>query len=471
MMQSLWLYLHFPQLQLDSLLQQCDSSVSHAYVIFDPHTNQICQLNQQAYQTGIRLGMGLGTAAMLNAELQVVTYQPKFSKQQLHNIAQSLYLVTSDISFFAPDGLLLRVHNMLNLYGSLTTYWQALSQQLSTQQVSFHYATGHSPLAARLLARSAWDKVTDDHSSIHQAMASIALTNSDLAPQVVTKLARVGVHNIKSLLSLSVAELAKRFDIEVATYLGKLTAEIPHPVDFFHPKKAFECFTELLYEIENTQILQRPISQLLQKLESFLKTRDLLTQSLIFTFYQRDAQSIQLNVHSQQGEYLAEAWATLTALKLEHVKLEAPIFAINLQAENSYLRSPEKQDLFAHKRGALSRLQLVSLLQAKLGDSAVFSPQLTADYRPEHSLVQQTCLINKPHQFALFALRPSFLLSPPQPLQEKVSIAYGPERIETGWWDCQSVTRDYFIAQNVQAQWYWIFKTPEGAWYLHGVFS
>jgi protein ImuB len=472
-MQNIWLYLYFPNLQLDALLQQNPESNIHtqAYVILDEQTSQICQLNHSAYQAGIRLDMGLGTAAMLNGDLQVIAYQQEITKNRLNDIAQSLYLVTSDICFFNDNSLLLRVHNMLNLYGDLTSYWQVVQDQLSLQQVRFHYATGHSPLAARLLAITAWDQVTDNIDVIKKAVQNTPLQHTDLTAKAVEKLQRVGVHTIQALLNIPLADIAKRFDIEVATYIGKITAQINNPVSFFHPKKSFDHFIELLYDIENIQVLQAPLSHLLQDLEQFLKTRDLLTQTLIFALIQRDEKPIELVIHSQQGEYLAKSWAVLISLKLENITLSAPVFAIRLKVENSYIRTPDKSDLFAGKQGRLSRLQLISLLQAKLGEEAVYSPTLSNDYRPEQVIQSPKQLTNPIKPFQLYALRPSFLLTPPQRLQEKVTLAYGPERIETGWWDTQPIVRDYFIALNQLGQWYWVFKTPKGNWYLHGVFS
>lgn len=420
-MQKIWLYVYFPNLQLDALLQQNPSSNLHTqgYVILDEQTNQVCQLNHAAYQAGIRLGMGLGTAAMLKADLQVIPYQQKITKNKLNDIAQNLYLVTSDICFFNDNGLLLQVHNMLNLYGNLTSYWQVVQQQLLRQQVHFHYATGHSPLAAKLLAITAWDQITDNIQTIKRAILQTSLQHTDLTVKAVKKLQRVGVHNKQDLLKIPLADIAKRFDIEVATYIGKITAQINHPVSFFHPKKSFDRFIELLYDIENIQILQAPLTQLLQGLELFLKTRDLLTQTLVFTLSQRDEKSIELKVHSQQGEYLAKSWAVLISLKLENITLSAPVFAIRLIVENTYIRTPDKSDLFAGNQGRLSRLQLISLLQAKLGEAAVSTPTLTNDYRPEQVIQNAEGLTKAIQPFKLYALRPSFLLTPPQLLQEK----------------------------------------------------
>ena len=248
-MKEIWLYVYFPNLQLDALLQQDPKSNIHAYVILDEQTTQVCQLNHTAYEAGIRLGMGLGTAAMLKGDLQVIPYQESITENRLNDIAQSLYLVTSDICFFKNNGLLLRVHNMLNLYGNLNVYWQALQQQLLAQQVHFHYATGHSPLAARLLAITAWDQITNDAQRINQAVQHTSLQHTDISTKAVEKLQRVGIHNMQDLLKIPLTDIAKRFAIEVATYIGKISAQTPHPVNFVHPKKSVERVIKLLYDI------------------------------------------------------------------------------------------------------------------------------------------------------------------------------------------------------------------------------
>ncbi|MGJ8681360.1 Y-family DNA polymerase [Paraglaciecola sp.] len=469
-MNKLWLYLCFPQLQLDSLLEQATQAQSSqkAYVIWNEERHQICQLNQTAYQSGIRLGMGLGTAAMLKHDIEVVLYQEKITQGILDDIAHQLYLTTSDISFWGTNGLLLQTHNMLTMYGGLTQYWKMIQQKIP-HNLHYHFATGHSPLAARLLAITAWNKITDNQTQINQALQPLSLEHTELAAHVVKKLARVGLHSIQDLLKIPFADLAKRFDADVVHYIGQLTNQISHPIHFFHPKQFFERYLELLFDIENIHTLLNPLKILLNALALFLKSRDLLTHSLKITLYLRDAQPVELLIQSRQGEYQMQAWLSLITLKFENISLSSPAYAICLKVDNTFIRSPDKQDLFSRKQGTLSRLQLQSLLQAKLGEAALSTPQVSNDFRPE--LMIQNSPTHKSALTQLQAMRPSFLLSPPAPLQEKVSIAYGPERINTAWWDKDIVIRDYFIAYNSAGQWYWVFKTPDGKWYLHGIFS
>ncbi|WP_339770187.1 DNA polymerase Y family protein [uncultured Paraglaciecola sp.] len=469
-MHSLWLYLHFPNLQLDSYALE-ERAITSPLIILDS-TNNIVQLNQAARDLGIKMQMSLGTAAALHRNLQVVPFNPKIEQQQLSLIAQNLYLTVSDISFFSPQGLLLKVHNMLGLYGDLSTLWGMIRKQLASHHVHFSYASGHSPLAAKLLAVKGWNKVTCKHEEIRGALKHINLVFTDLTSKEIGKLNSVGIKTVEQLFSVPFSDLAKRFDTQVITYLGQLRGDFKHPVDFFHPKEHFQQYIELLYEIERSDVLLRPIQHLLTSLENFLLQRDELTQQLHLTLYQRDKTPLNVNIGSQQGEYRARNWSALLTLKFESLILNAPIVALQLATGKTFVRSPDKQDLFLGRQGAVSRLQLVSLLSAKLGENVLFSPGTMNDYRPECAS-KYTPPLEVKESAPLYhsSLRPSLLLPVPIILSEVVSIMHGPERISTGWWDHHAVVRDYFIAMSQNGQWFWIFRTPEKQWFLHGIFS
>ncbi len=488
-MQSLWLYLHFPHLQLDNLCDpaaQASADEWHAntnenkqshlatkpVVILHGKSNSVIQLNQHALDAGIQLGMGLGTAAALNQQLQVLAYNPDVEQKKLLEIAEHLYLVTSDICLFPPNGLLLRIHNMLNLYGGLKAYWQALRGQLSHFNVDYHYATGQSPFAARILARTAWDQISDHLPMLKHQVGLRKLTESELDHKAVKKLTRVGIHNIADLMAISLKDIAKRFDIDLVTYLGRLSGEFHHPIEFFHPQSTFSRYLELLYEISHTDTLLRPMSHLLDGLEQFLKVRDKLTQQVTFTLHQRDADTVVFDVGSAQAEYQAAKWRLLVELKLEQLCLQAPVYALSLTTGTILERSPDKADLFTASKGTLSYLQLISLLQAKLGEHAIKQVTLKDDFRPEAINLYHppNTQLNRV-KTQLQAMRPSFLFTCPLPLSEKVSVIHGPERISTGWWDNNAIIRDYFIAQNQHGQWLWIYRTPNTNWYVHGLFG
>ena len=54
----------------------------------------------------------------------------------------------------------------------------------------------------------------------------------------------------------------------------------------------------------------------------------------------------------------------------------------------------------------------------------------------------------------------------------QIAYFWGPERIETGWWDGPTVRRDYYRVETDNADLWWIYRDlrTEG-WFLHGRFS
>ncbi|WP_087016274.1 Y-family DNA polymerase [Thaumasiovibrio subtropicus] len=478
---TLWLYLHFPSLQLESLFAQqrgqgapeADRLLTEAVIVVDGKRHEIVQMNSAAVAAGVKLGMGLGTAASLCPDLQVIPYEQESEARRLKEIAHWLYLVTSDMAFFPPNGLLLRVTEMLTLYDGLDNYWQHLSEHLNKLGLTYTYSTGYSPYAARLLARSGGNCVTESREWLMQRLKQHALATTELLPNTIEKLSRIGVNDLQTLLNLPMAEIARRFDIELVNYVGRLTGQFKHPIDFYHPPESFERYLELLFDIENVQWLARPLSRLLKEMAAFLKLRDLLALELAVTLHQRDLPESVVTLTSAQGEYSAEKWLALSALTLESVALDGPVMGITLKVVRVTEQRGDDVDLFAGKQGTMMPLELLSLLQAKLGENAVQGVVLTADPRPE--LASQVCmpLYTKSKQIhaAEALLRPSFLLPKPEPLQEKVDVMQGPERIATGWWDSHPVVRDYFVARSGEGRWLWIFRNQRQEWFVHGMFS
>lgn len=78
----LWLYLHFPSLQLDSLFSG-EKQDEHPLIIVDEKTHKVIQANGLALDSGITLGMGLASAAALNHQLQVLPIVLNLKKTDL----------------------------------------------------------------------------------------------------------------------------------------------------------------------------------------------------------------------------------------------------------------------------------------------------------------------------------------------------------------------------------------------------
>tara|TARA_Y100001960_G_scaffold321398_1_gene396119 strand:+ start:211 stop:1611 length:1401 start_codon:yes stop_codon:yes gene_type:complete len=464
---QLWIYLHFPSLQLDALYAE---QSEQPLIIVESKRFKVVQCNNVAKEQGIQTGMGLGSASALCQQLQVHPYDEKVEQKTLLDIAQWLYMVTSDIVLFAPQGILLKVTDMLSLYGGLDTYWQHVSHHLDKLQLSFHFATGLSPFSAMLLAKSGTNFISHDKDAITELVQRYPLTATELETKQVDALSRVGVTHLHQLLELPMQDIARRFDIDLVNYVGRLMGRFKHPMNFYHPPEHFKSYMELLFDIENIQWLEKPLCKLLDKLELFLTLRNQVAYELTLTLHQRDHQDSSISFTSASGDYFAKRWMTLCQLTLESIKLEAPVQGLTLNLARSGELESTSQDIFAGHKGKQSELELISMLQAKLGQERIHKVAMSDDPRPEHATLLCSAELPVPLKPQIQRLRPSFMLKKPELLTEKVNIIQGPERFVTGWWDGDEMTRDYFIARSDAGRWLWVFRNQQMQWFLHGLF-
>lgn len=468
-----WIYLYFPNLQLDRFHTQEKDLIP--FVIINEHINEVVQLNTLAYQAGIRKHMGLASSLALSEQLKVTTYQQDLETQELNLIAETLYHVASDISLDPPKGIYLNLRPQLKFYGSLKHAWGVITKEVDNWHLNYHFANAHSPLSAKLLACSSADRLLSNKTAVMTMLESLPIQVLQLEAKTEQSLIRIGIRKIKHLLSIPLKELAIRFNLTVVNTIGYLRGEMRQKLSSFQPNTTFYRQYELMYEVTNSPSLARPMLKLLQQLETFLIRSNLTTQSLKFTLIMANQNSLDINIDSAIYQTSAKKWMVLVELKLEQLKLHAPVRDVSLEALKLQQQNFHTQDMLSTRQGNMEKAELLSILQTKLGKAAVYQLKYRSEHLPEKSTKRlsspnsscQPKLTNR----ANFAIRPAILLETPQPLAESIELISLPERIQSNWWNNHSVTRDYFVAQNSQQQKYWVFRRPDKTWYLHGYFS
>lgn len=485
-MQGLWIYIRFNALQLSSIVDDTGQLAAYSAKpigIYDALNNQLCQVNTESLRLGLKVNMGLAAASALCAELEIIEYDTAREEQLLLDIAQQLYGVTADISLDKPNGLYLRADNMLKLYGGIQPYWRTLNAILNTLSGSYDYAAAYSISAAKVLAKAAYNGISDDKHVWKKALCRCALTHSELTEKQLIALQRVGIHSFTDLFKQPVSAIAARFDGAMLRYLSELKGERFAQLPLYRPLQQFRQQHVLLYEITLSERLLNPLNLMLKKLEQFLVQRGLVAFDLNISLQLRDHDSDvseQLwQLHCAQGESRASAWLDIAQISIERLKLVAPVQGLRLSTQQLSKAVAANDDLFSGKQHNMNSLQLLARLHAKLGEDAVSQVQLSNDYRPEY--INKVCLPGDNNQLttqlddsanqAFYHDRPALLLSRPITLPPQTKILSSPERIVTGWWDDKPVARDYFIAQNRQGQYLWVFRTPDNAWYVHGYFA
>jgi len=203
----------------------------------------------------------------------------------------------------------------------------------------------------------------------------------------------------------------------------------------------------------------------------------------------------------------------LTALlrtRLEQIRVAEPVSGLSLRvtaAEPLYLSQADFMET-EQTQGLKELSILIDRLSNRLGRDAVTRPELVPDPQPEYACrftpVIQTELqiadcrlqIEKPKQSAICNLqsairRPLRLWPTPARIDVlrvvpngppwkfhwagtdyQVTRAWGPERIETGWWRGDDVHRDYYLVATDAGTRFWLFlRQDDDRWFLHGCFD
>lgn len=464
---ALYLYLQFPALQLDSISATADSALPLA-VVDEQH--RIIQLDSRSEQRGIKLGMALGSAAALCHNLQLIPYQHTQQLDLLNAIAQQLYQLSPDIALDPPDGLYLRLCQILKLYQGLDGYWQTIQAGLSATPYRYVYACGNTPLAAKCLARQQLNLISSDSEALQTQLQRSPLRFTDISPDIQQQLQRLGLQQLGQVMALPQAELARRFEHSLLSYLGRVRGEFYHALEYIQPQQGFSQSLELLYDISDTAVLSTPLTLLLQQLEQQLQRSDAVCHQLLLEIRFRGKKPQTLSVNSAQGEYRATQWLALCQLQLQTVRLSEPASGIKLDVPRFAAQRPDNNTLFQPVQGAMSALQLTSVLQARLGRAAVSGLSLQNQHLPEQASGRPLPFTGGNADVTALAVRPAFLFSNAISLTEEVELNSGPERLCVNRWQPQQ-QRDYFIGRNRQGQWLWLYRTAEQRWFVQGMFA
>jgi len=480
----LWLYLHFPHLQLDNLhlVPEDTPESKQAIIIVEPRSHIIYQLNRTAKKKHLKVGMNLATAAALCQPLKIVPYQPEFEQQRLIELANWFYHITADIGLFKPNGMVFAVSSMLTLHRGLEAYLDKIKNLLNTQAVTAILALAYSPLAARVLAQSGLAQLSDKPGDIKVQLEQIPIVQLELPIRQQEQLKRIGIDYLSDLNQLPRKEIGARLGLNILEYLDQLYAQRPTSLDTFKPDDYFSQALLLNQEINSTAALLFPLKLLLNKLQQFLHTRARLIQTLFLFLGYRDDTALTVEIASAEPESLCQNWLVLVKLKLETLQLKSTVVSLRLKSGDLLEQGTQSRDLFDETHKQLSPNQLLSRLRAKIGQHSIQLICLHEDYRPEYAFSYRAVSYcddgydkdnskRKNKSGPIPALRPSLLFYDPRPLDEAIRIIHGPERIQSAWWRSDPACRDYFVAKNQRQQTLWVFRDRQQNWFVHGLFA
>jgi protein ImuB len=473
---QLWICLRLPELAVQCLPQQRPLA---AAVL---EQQRVHTLNAAASLLGITVGMDPASARAIAGDqpLQFLERNRGAEEKALEGLSCWAYGVTPHLHRFRDDCLMLEVSGSLRLFGGLDAILRYCRRGLASRGFSVEMAAAQTPLAAWVLSQ-----VPEGREAVATPLEErlAPLPTALLVPLDAhfAGLERSGLRRLGDILALPAATLARRCGRAFSERLQQLRGSCIEPVSHFEPPSCFQDACTLAYPVSRQDELGPALEQLLESLEHYLRQRQLETRLLLWRFLGQDNYCEEVEVRASQGGTPRADWYRLTRLRLERRAFKGEIEQVQLRVTQLDGARPENGSLLRLRGSGSSSAELVDLLRSRLGSQAISSLRCRDGHLPEDSYV--TVAPGEAHAGPRppAAQRPFWLLSTPEPLGSRedrlsfwgsrLSLVYGPERIEDGWWR-EPTSRDYFVASNEQGQRFWIYHERRlQRWFMHGLFA
>ncbi|MFQ5468689.1 MAG: DNA polymerase Y family protein [Gammaproteobacteria bacterium] len=493
----LWLALSLPQLPLESSIVGVESGCVDPgvpRVIYESYGLQqtVYSLNAAAINTGVEVGMSLGSARSLCSHLHAVERSPANELSALNGLALWAQQFTSQVSLQPPDGLLLEVGASLSLFSGLGKLQRAVLSGLGKLGYSADVGVAPTPGAAWLLALDGNSEAVTQHEKLARTLFPLSLNLLPLSVEKKAALKRLGLKTIADCLRLPRDGIARRMGPQLLCYLDRALGLLPEPREYYVAPDYFQSQVLLPEPVFQVQPLLFGLKRLLRELCGFLQARDAGAQQLLLGFIApsqsssqaRDPLVLNLLHPARDVDHLFKLWQE----KLERHTLRESVEGLELQVKQLVPLAPVPPDLFSRKQGPdTDFIQILERLKNRLGENVIHQVICHADYRAEHAnkqIVFPNC--NQQAMGDSFAYRPCWLLKHPRLLAQSAGVPClygpldllsGPERIESGWWDSHDQSRDYYIARSRTQQKLWVYRdlncdlNGSSQWYLHGFFA
>jgi protein ImuB len=484
----LWFCIWLPNLPLEA----CGPGDGALAIVEEQHgIHRILQADSVASAAGIMPGQSANAALALLPTLRLEERSRVREQQVLEALATWLERFSSFVNIPDKNVLLLEIAGSLRLFDGLPNLRQKVSRGLAAKGFSTAMAIAPTPLAATWLARAGRRACIRLEENLGPALRQLPLTCLDWPAGQRESLTGMGIGTIGDCVRLPREGFARRFGVERLLDLDRALGHLPDPRDSWRSPERFCADYEMTEEQSDREWLLHICRELFSSHEQFLLSRQLGTQRVCFSFFHLKSPATELQLGSALADRSAARWFDLLKIRFERLCLPEAVIAVRLRSGLAQPLQAETERLcFSRKAGKQRRrysiAQLAERLVARIGDHSVNALTMVAEHRPESAWAARNPLSD----WSVSTLstqdtitRPLWMLSEPAllpvdgsyPLHRgcRLTLLDGPERLETGWWDGEGVSRDYYTAVNGAGIRLWVFRNRQRTpnWYLHGIFG
>lgn len=459
--------------------------------------------NRLARQRGVRTEMPVSEArtfARPGDRLAIEASQPEQDRKALVDLALRCERFSFRIGLEdadCPESILMDVTGIAHFLGGEQTLADELAQILRKNSYHVRIAIGNTVgsawAAAHFLAEPRKPVVIPANEV--QLLESLPIAGLRLDEPAKAKFQRLGIQTIRQILNLDRGSLACRFGTHPLIRLDQLTGRQPEPITPCHPPPTYRVKRDLEQGVSQPEFIEQLCSELLRELLDLLAPKQLGTRHLQCTFLLEDQTSELLCVHLRDATNDMDHIGDLLRIKKERLQLASPMIGLHMEATELAPIDPAQQELFSKGNQEARQFSMfVNRLASRLGQDAVLAASIVPTPIPEQAVqwwpaTDESSMDRRDYLSRFHALdRPTTLFSRPRPIEVIVVTPEGfptsffwnrtrfditvlsePERMESGWWDGESICRDYHWVATATGQWLWIFqRLQDRFWFWHG---
>jgi protein ImuB len=457
----------------------------------------ITAANAVAQSKDVDRGMALADARALVTDLVVLDDKPDLPEKLLKRLAEWCIRFTPVVSVDPPDGLLLDVSGCSHLWGGDEAYASEIVKKLTARGYDVRVAIADTPGVAWGVARFGKDPLVILPGLHIEALLPLPPEALRLEPDTVTRLHKLGLHQIRQFLRMPRPSLRRRFGQE---FMTRLDMALGQQEEFIQPVFPVEEYHERLPCMEpivTATGIEIALKQLLTALCTRLQQEQKGLRSAVFKCYRVDGKIEQIAIGTNRPSYHVDHLFKLFELKLTSIDPALGIELFIIEAPKVEDHFPHQEKLWEGSRGLddIRLSELMDRIAGRVGNDSIHRYIPDEHYWPERSYKTASSLQEKPlSSWRADKLRPLQLLAPPERIDvtapipdyppmlfrhkgklHKIVKADGPERIEQEWWLQQGQHRDYYRVEDEEGNRYWLFRLGHYhdktyQWFIHGFF-
>lgn len=458
----------------------------------------ITAVNEIALEQSIFTGMVLADAKAVIPDLVVQDDLPDLPVKLLNRLGEWCIRFSPSVAIDPPDGLILDVTGCAHLWGGERPFLDDINAKLRKRGYVVRSALANTPGIAWAMARFGNGPLIVEPESNVTALLPLPPEALRLDPETISKLHRLGLHQIEQFLQMPRPALRRRFGPAILQQIDKAIGqemEILNPIIPVEPyQERLPCMDPIL----TLAGIEIALQQLLEKLCSRLKADQKGLRSAMFKGYRVDGKTISIEIGTSRPSNHVTHLFKLFQLKMSTLEPGMGIELFILEAPKVEDHQPKQEKMWDASPGLedIRLAELLDRLAGKISEHSIHRFLPDEHYWPERSMKEAVSLEDKPDTNWQPGLqRPVQLLRTPEKIEvtapipdyppmlfryknkiHKIVSADGPERIEQEWWIQQGQHRDYYCVEDEEGKRYWLFRLGHYddkiyQWFLHGFFA